>query len=255
MTAAEQYRLAAFEIGQLGPRFSRVRRLIEEAGYGVQEAWWAREMQFEESRGRSDDRVGRPNHTSELLLASFHLYEAEEWQRTGEAVGYFPPVPLGSAQFDFDPPEEAWQQLRDNVDPESSIAQAKHLGVSGFGGELAEAMDTVSPAREEYLRLLLFAPRSEWVAKLDELFDVGERVMQDPGFPTRNSTVDRVAWALSGSYDESGSARMPDAWRTDYVIAVGRARGRLAELDSARQPMFEALVNLAPDYFVRDVSE
>lgn len=252
MTPAQQYRLAAFEIGQLKPRFSRVLRLIERSGYGAQEAWFAREMQFDESRPRSDDGVDRPNYTSELLLASFHLYEAEEWQRTGEAVGYFAAAPLGSSQFDFDPPDEAWQQLRNDVDPDTSIAQAEHLGVSGFGSELANAMDTVSSARDEYLRLLLFAPWPEWIAKLNELEEVGERVNFDPFSPLSQSLVDKVAWALSGSYDEPGSSRMPDAWRTDHVIALGRASERLVELRSARQPMFNALITIAPEYFGRD---
>lgn len=223
MSTAE-YRLRAFEQQWVGQLLE-----IQDADDG----WWLDSaVEWVLSGGHfGPDRRPQPdpaaNGASQALLSLFLLKEATEWIDVGRAEGYFDPdaeprairlslknPAAGRTVLDMREPIVAWSHLKNSV----PIGPRVPAGGPSFALALQLAIDDLSEARMEHLRLLCFAPEAEWQRELSRVRDLGALIAELPNAALSDDAVDGLRWALSGSDSDLPATELPSDWRSPQAL-------------------------------------
>jgi hypothetical protein len=175
--------------------------------------------------------------------------EARRWLRLGTEIGYF-----GGADDLMLPEGHEGQGYFEEVHiDEASFfpGDPPELTPFEFADQVNLSREDLTLPRVEFLFLLMFSSGTDWEKRLTELSDFAEELERQPLSRNPASTLNRVAWGLSGAESETGERGCPAMWRLgDFEICfLGedplRTKQRLTDLSSIRARVLALLEKVA----------
>jgi hypothetical protein len=181
------------------------------------------------------------------LLYSVLVLETDRWLALGQRVGYFADIPFATSPA-RDPTARRAESWSDRL--WSGGEPPTDLDPLTFSCELTEATEQLTPARLEFLALILFEPYKVFQARLGEVRELADAITRRPWLSVPPRAVDRVAWSLDGAaFPDSALRWSPAFWRQsidDDVWHTGaveprRLIPRKVALDDVRKEIAAAM--------------
>jgi hypothetical protein len=179
--------------------------------------------------------------------------EVEHWREIGVRIGYLAETAdvtsISHASFDermfFCGPYEK-DVFGKPLEPDHAT----------FARAMGEARDELTPARVQFLELLMFASDRRWEQELREVRRIAELTVRRPWVQLPRSSIDGIAWSLRGAERTTTAPDWsPAAWRTQTLWRVDPEGPRLSQmvydrvatLTEAREPIRRACEWLLED--------
>jgi hypothetical protein len=158
-------------------------------------------------------------------LAALLSAEADNWIVLGQRLGYF--ADNVDAQRRAGSLSKDVQSLLDGALDDSLERDA-----GDFARQLSAAQEDLTPERLRFLRVTLFADRSEWNFFVREAGEVARLLIDEPTRSIPQDTIDEVAWVLEGRESIiDGQPAWPAYWRSRAMpILSVTSPGRVARL-------------------------
>jgi len=136
------------------------------------------------------------------VLSSVLRVEADRWIELGRMLGYFAdePIPGPSTRAAF--PEDRF----------FNNPYALEFDDVTFSETLRTAMEDLTPARREFLSLVIFERDDLFEQRLEEVRELADALTAQPWLNVPARAVDKIEWSLDGAY-LSPLRGTPAEWR------------------------------------------